>query len=235
MKTKMFKLWGYNWYTRQPWGNTHPDNLKTWYSEECVNIKDSVLELTIKHAPLQCSDYIWKPFAIGLVSCRKTFSYGTFTWIAAMPLGNNLWPALWMCGNTWPPEIDCVEGYTGKKRKDYKKCIFSFKQKLQPNVHYSIDDNSHLQTNPVNTSRFIIPHPEKFNKYEIVWHPDLIAIFYNNTCVYKVTDKKILKSLKNKKFYPIMNISINKNFKVSDISETTVLKVKEFRYSPYMI
>jgi beta-glucanase (GH16 family) len=80
------------------------------------------------------------------VSNTTKFGYGYFEIEAKLPTGRNLWPAFWMWSfDSWPPEIDILEGYSSVKRPSYFKLyldsLLGF-WNVQTNYHYETKDGN---------------------------------------------------------------------------------------------
>ena len=109
---------GHEWLTKERWGRVHPDKSFCWYDPECVNVDNKgYLHLTTDKSPNEIQHYNGKTYkpnlGTGLICSVEDFSYGRFEIEAMMPRGRNKWPAFWLWGSeTWPPEIDILEGYT---------------------------------------------------------------------------------------------------------------------------
>lgn len=223
---------GYEWLTHQNYGLFHPSpDINYWYDEGCVNLWGDLLFLKVRKNPKEFvydNQLITKTYGIGLVSCKTEFEYGTFIWKCKLPKGQNILPALWFASNQeYPPEIDCVEGYT-YKIQSYRKCLF--KNRLQPNVHYKYN-GEHKMTGAKNTCVFYA-NTNCYNEYKVEWFPDKIEIFYNGHSVYKVMSKKILDTFIDKKLFPIMNFAINNKFSDSDTISRPMI-INSFNYIKY--
>jgi beta-glucanase (GH16 family) len=110
------------WFTRERWGRIHPGKSYCWYDPECVFVDNKgYLHLTTDLSPTEIkhsNGETYKPnLGTGLICSVEDFSYGRFEIDAMMPSGSNKWPAFWLWGSeTWPPEIDILEGYTDNRR-----------------------------------------------------------------------------------------------------------------------
>ncbi len=74
-----------------------------------------VVSIVARRVDPDTSTKIWdRPFTSGLLTSKFLYSqqYGYFEFRARLPRGKGLWPALWLLpmDNTWPPEIDIMEG-----------------------------------------------------------------------------------------------------------------------------
>ena len=120
--TKSIKWSKYKWLTQEPWGIIHPDKPWNYYDSSAIEIdKDDVLHLKTHYNPreIRHGDKVYVPsYGVGLISSLKKFHHGYFEIEAKLPTGYALWPAFWMYGSPWPPEIDIFEAYTGT-REDY--------------------------------------------------------------------------------------------------------------------
>lgn len=227
---------GFNWRIGHPWGITHPDKKNSWFGEDTVTINnDDVLELTIAHNPRDF-DGVMKAYSVGLISCCNKLSHGTYKWKVKLPVGTNLWPACWVCGwDTWPPEIDMMEGYTytSSGTKDYVKNIFS--TKIETNVHYGTAENhQHIKGAGVPTLIYkLFKKKDGIDEYSFKWTKKYIKFYFNGILIRTVKNAEIIKQFnQNKYVYPIMNLEINENFEDSDCKQNPIFKIYDFQYFP---
>ena len=223
-----FKFQGRQYSSDQGWGEAHP-KYAYWFNPECINVSNGVLTLdindTAKHG---------KSFGAGEAVSKKNYLYGTFEWRYKLPVGRHLWPALWLTGaNTWPPEIDVIEGWTSKgficpNRRDYKRL---FSNVIVPGIFYKPEDKV-LHVNIKSTAINLQPI-DAVNKCRLEWYPDIISISYNDKEVFKVTDKKILEYF-NQPMKVIMNNAVTEKFTVKDYDDYKKngrpLKILSFMY-----
>ena len=78
-------------------------------------LHDGVLSIVARKVDPATSAQIWnRPYVSGLLTSKFLFTqqYGYFEFRARLPRGKGLWPALWLVpkDNSWPPEIDVMEG-----------------------------------------------------------------------------------------------------------------------------
>lgn len=228
---------GYEWMTRQKWGERNPKEPNVWYgkgSVECygeaeplrLNVTYDPKNVDEKNANFVKRDYPCDfskehaDYRIGLIRTKETFGYGDFEIACTLPNMQYLWPSFWFgVVGSWPPEIDVFEGYSGKYG-DYKhNCLMV---RVEPNVHY--------------TSDYAIKHPEMENKpdymvgpkktlkckynfhggkncFKLKWRENYIKIYHNGHRVMCVRNKKILSQFVGKKIFPIINLSVDgKNY-----------------------
>lgn len=235
-------IWsGYQWITQERWGQVHPTKPKAWYDESAIEIKYCPL--------LECKQLMLKThknpkyfkeldlevqIGVGLISCTKKFGYGHYEIEAKLPSGPNLWPAFWTWSfNSWPPEIDIIEGYSNSNGSYFNWNIDMIKGNF-----WKVQTNIHLGETPGNYSIGSKNHwlgwksPDKvFNKYSLTWTETEVSIFFNDNLVRKITDKETLNQLRGKQ----MNVIIN-NMVTSDVNEdnppNSEFIVNYFKYTP---
>ena len=235
-----FKWCGYKWNTNERWGICHPDRPYCWYDESCVSIDASGnLNLICRYDPKTITNSegvtMHPEFGVGLVSSDASnpkFRYGRYTWVAKLPKGKNLWPALWMWSfDSWPPEIDVVEAWTNCSGSYYK---FPLDWKVTTNVHFKENgSNKNIKSKSVLMTK--MPDPTKnFNEYELIWLPDRLDFRYNKKNIRSVEDPKLMKYI-NDNTQSGMNIIMN-NHITADYDQKTPsepLIVKSFNYVSY--
>lgn len=229
------KLIETKWLTRQSWGSLHFDDPHQYYEPNNVVVNDG-LKLYQKHEPKiihERGKEIMSTYSIGLISSKESWKYGWFEAEIKLPKGKGLWPAFWLSGvDSWPPEIDVVEGYT-KKKNNYNKFLI-FKRDLETNVHYGeqikdsnnnvIKSHSHIGGKEVWMWKDPTNH---YIKYSCHWTKDFIKIYYDGKLVREVTDKNILKYFKVP-MRVILNTAVHDEY-APDWEQTSVMEVKSLR------
>ena len=233
-RDKTIKWSGYEWILKERWGDMHPDKPICWYDPKCVRVDGDYLFLGVSKNAKEFNGNTVN-FGIGLVSCTERFGYGEYSIDAKLPTGRNLWPAFWMWSwDSWPPEIDVFEGYTG--RFDYLKFrilrILGF-WNVQTNVHYR-DEFANRMTGG-RTHWFGFKNPSKnFINYKVEWNKGYIKFYYNNRMVRNVTDPRILESLWGHSMNVVINNSIKDGFTEDNLTSSELV-VKNFKYTRYPI
>ncbi|MGH9091930.1 MAG: glycoside hydrolase family 16 protein [Acidimicrobiales bacterium] len=107
------------WYWKTyPKGCGHGGGEEEWYTPANVTVSNGALHLMAEKQTvtgLSSSDGVPETYnyTSGMVTSRQHFSYtyGYVEWRAQIPVGQGLWPALWMIpeNDSWPPEIDALE------------------------------------------------------------------------------------------------------------------------------
>lgn len=210
----MIKWKGYNWITRQVWGEIHPKHTFCWYDSSAVKIDsdDSLHLISHKNVRYFPEHSVTSQIGIGLICSENSFQYGHFEIEAKLPSGPiGIWPAFWFSGvESWPPEIDIFEGF-GNWKGNYLKF-----DPLSPLGVWNIRPTLHLGDSELNYSQiksrqpcFGWKNPSKtYMKYSILWEPDSIKIWYNNRLVKTYRDDNILRWLR-KPMYLILNNSVS--------------------------
>ena len=191
------------WRSGQQWGIIHPDNPYAYYSENHIKWEPGVglRLLAEKVDPREVVDPNGETHhpecALGLVSSKFHFKYGKLEVEAILPSGKGLWPAIWTTAvDSWPPEIDILEGYS-QKNPNYGNCLIPG-MRLQTNVHYRKPEGgrSHIR----GRNHWVWKNPSKTSiKYSMIWKEDEISIYYNDKMVRKVTDRVVLNDFNSSK------------------------------------
>jgi len=187
------------WLMGQPWGDFHPDYLYQYYGkdEDFINVEDGVLNLYTRYKPKKFYDFknntnIIIPYGVGLIFSNKTFKYGYYEINGILPTGKLLWPAIWLTADkTWPPEIDILEAYSGK-RSDYSNQFGIPFVKFEPNIHYGFVEDGTKKSYGAK----VYPIPFSPNKrpvtYAVHWTESFIKFYYDGYLVFQTEKKEIL-------------------------------------------
>lgn len=190
---------GLQWIKRPVWGYTHPDYEPSWFDTTLPYIDENgsiVLGVDDKEAEFiaENGEVMQRRWATSLVRTLPEFKYGTYEFEMMCPKGNNLWAALWLASdNTWPPEIDIMEGWSGNdglyKASFLKFCIF-------PTLHW-VRDGEHIAKRGNDTCICKLRVTEDFDKYKLEWMENRITLWYNGKKVFTCKDKNILRGFNN--------------------------------------
>lgn len=232
----MLRWKGYDWIQQERWGQVHPEKPDWWYDPTSSYIdSDDRLNLLTKRNPKYFDD-IGKisTIGVGLVSCQTKFKWGEFSIEAKLPYGNNLWPAFWMWSwDSWPPEIDVIEGYSDQSPNYLKLRLLKPLGfwNIQTNVHYT-----ELNRNKMiggKTHFFGFKNPTKnFIKYSVIWTPDKLEFFYSDRLVRRVKDVNILNQLNETTMNVIINNGVTSKVDLEKQNLSNFI-IKDFTYNPY--
>jgi beta-glucanase (GH16 family) len=239
---------GYHWMNGQPWGVAHPNTKYVWYaSEKCTRkYADAygmeIIEMTVNDEPKYFDGDVnhIKDFGGGCISTYETFQYGHFHFEYVLPIGIHLWPAIWLSGvDSWPPEIDIVEGWSGdgiilRNKPNYRK-IAGFNN-IVPGVFYG-HNIKHKSYGSLGFDNVTFECYQKLdgmtNTCDLYWYPDNISVFYNGHKMMDIKDNDILKELQSK-MYICIDVAAGNNFTRSDykkyLNEGSPMKITEFTY-----
>ena len=184
-----------SWLKQMDWGTLHFDKPSDYASPGSVSLSNGTLKLIQRYAPIEeyeeRGQIVSTENAIGVISSKQSWKYGWFEASIKLPTGKGLWPAFWLTGaESWPPEIDIVEGYS-KKTKGYSLFPFWFKRNLQTNFHYRDSDQEHTFVGALKHWTFRNPR-KRFLEYACHWTEDFIRIYYEGRLVRELTDKSVL-------------------------------------------
>lgn len=192
LNLKQYFNYGLNWMTpEEPY---HPDYLDVYYSPENVLVEDD-LKFYLTKEGRQFPD-VYIPWKSGIITSKRAWRFGYFEAEIKLPQGKWGWPAFWMFPpGQWPPEIDIIEGYSGRKG-DYSKWFLK-NWRLQSNVHTG---TTNLDHDSIGGKSHPLPYDitKKYLKYGVLWKEDEIIFFYNRYPVRRISDPKVLDNLKVK-------------------------------------
>lgn len=237
------KVFGYNWKTKMEWGIVDPRKSYKHFNKSKVDNSNG-LSLGVEYNQTIINAYNYKgrsPFRLGLVSSQERFTYGYYRFVFKLPHGICNWPAIWLyCPeNEWTPEIDIMEGDSGRFGGYIKPRLKDF-WKIHPittNLHYSHkgDESKHLGAKRGQLFTLLdlnLHHPITA---EMIWTPNGISIWYNKRLVRKITDPVILNyTNRNNKLQLVMNNSVTDEIKHYDgIRANSEFQILDFTYEEY--
>ena len=207
--------WDYNGYDKwrigETWGLYHPDKPNVYYGPPTVKKDDGVTAFTVKYKPkkflsLRNDDKINIPFEVSLLSSEKMFrsKYGRFECRMTLPKEPGTWPAFWLYGNPWPPEVDIIETYGGGSGQ---------RNRIQEiNIHYGANP----KIKNIGAWKIKIDKAKNLGKnfYEFAfdWTPQRMDFYTNGIRVFQFTDDEILNEWFNTDMFIIINNSLQSSF-----------------------
>ena len=126
--------------------------------------------------------------------------YGWFEVRMTLPDAPHSWPAFWLWGPPWPPEIDVIEGLGGETGKGV---IYQ-----EINLHYGTQKNrKQLGAWPVRIDR---PRNvgKVFHVFAVEWTPETIDFYTNGVLVFRFNNREILDKWFNLPMWVVINNSI---------------------------
>lgn len=194
--------WGNN--ELQYYTNNRPEN---------IYLDNGKLVIQAKKESYQGSAYT---SARILTKGKREFTFGRVDIRAKLPVGNGLWPALWMLGKkidqtSWPAcgEVDIME-LIGKEPN-----------KVHGTMHWGASTSNHLSY----TTNYTLPSgnfSDKFHVYSMVWELDKIEIFMDDISYCKFDKSKIGSAAYpfNEPFFFIFNVAVGGNWPGSPDAST---------------
>ena len=217
-----------NWDYKYPWGRTlwsakHVE--LQWYSNNNVTIENNTLYLTAKQDTTQNQIVSWWPidtvlgdgfsnnrafyYTSGIIYSKQTYGYGYYEINCKMPKGYGFWPCFWI----WAPqgEIDICEpsGNLSETANSYGATF-----------HYPGGASG-------STTKLNFDFSESFNTYSVLWLPNKITWFCNDSIVKAVTDSLVPSC----KMSIIANLAVDPFYKPKPT--TTFPQAFEIRYIRY--
>lgn len=224
----------------------HPsDGTQCWCGEDSISFdEDGNMILDINYNPAYFEEIKDnRLYSVGYVSSIDSYRYGTFEFEYKLPIGKNLWPALWITAvGSWPPEIDFMEGWSSKGYfikglRNYRRIpLFN---NIVPGVVGS-DDKGNVIGKGIKATFFWFQRTGRWIKCKGVWTPDYVDVYYDGHRVFHMTDKKFLEQFNKPDVR--MKVDINtyttENFTKEDYYDYKVngepFYIKNFKYTPYV-
>jgi beta-glucanase (GH16 family) len=141
----------------KPWNDQ--DNGVAWIYPEDTYLENGELVLRSR-----MGDFEGKSFSTGWAFTKTYRKYGYIEIRASFPYGLGQWPAWWMLGDGWPPEIDCAE-YRGGPLN---------------HMTYAYYDGSW-------SSNFIDGDYTAYATYGLLWEPGSLKFYKNGVLVHSTT------------------------------------------------
>lgn len=184
------------WIVGEHWGKYHPDRPNVHYGEP-VNVENESHALfTVKHNPKifkRDGEEILIPFEVSLLSTAKSFRqmYGRFECRMTLPKGRGVWPAFWMWGPTWPPEIDVIEAYGDYNGLDARYQYIS--------VWWGRNSLGNKKSIggwgiKVDTKKGV---GKNYHEFAVEWKPDKMEFYTDGIKVFQYSNKKKLEEWYN--------------------------------------
>jgi len=147
---------------------------------DCIEVKDDKLHLYVKDNP--DSEY---PLKVGWLNSKFDQQYGYFEIRCKPPKqGLKFWPASWLYGSCWPPEIDIFE-FMSKSDvgKDYTKGITFTNHFGAPG---KIGMKSKFLGTQLGRNLKGINWNEDFHTYACRWEWNYVEFYIDNIAVYRI-------------------------------------------------
>ena len=137
------------------------------------------------------------PYIGGQIETVRSFLYGHFEFVARMPAGRGLWPALWLrtpLGKPFDGEIDLTEGY-GSHPDRIQSTLHPWHNGVEPRFYCAIVDLGHgfaSSTGPCENRSSEVPSSsaglaDTFHTYAVDWQPNSITWSLDGTPYYTLT------------------------------------------------
>ncbi len=184
----------YKWNYGYPWNSTYVHNHDAACYPANVTESDGVLNLTAKKqtTTVTGTTYYFTSGAIN-TSGKLNISSGYLEASIKMP-GNmtGVWPAFWMLGSGWPPEIDIMEDKAGENWNYYS--IY----------HYTDSSNkeqAYTQHNSVGSNL-----SSDYHRFGLDWTSSYMKFYFDGSLMYTVTDTSAIADAVN--MYLLLNLAV---------------------------
>lgn len=184
------------WIIGEGWGPFRPNKPIHYFGEPELLTGESVAKFVVKYEPktfpndFVTGNPITIPFQNTKIATTKSFrqQYGQFECRCTIPYDRGVWPAWWVWGAKWPPEIDIFEMF-GKK--DGKSTGIQ-----EINLHYGRMDGKEKGTKssmrPWKVKIDTVKNKDKFHEFTLRWSPTKIECVTDGIRIFRYTRKDIL-------------------------------------------
>lgn len=208
-----------NWIVGEHWGKVHPKKLNMYYGEP--KIVDSCGIFSVKYNPKNFKvegNVVNIPFETSLLSSYYSFkqTYGRFECRCTLPKEKYAWPAFWMWGNPWPPEIDIFECYGRETGKDI----------VRQEISLHTDNGNTLKALKIKIDKY--KNMTNFHEFAFEWSDKKLEFFLNGVKVCKITNKAMVNYF-NTEQWLIINHGIQRHITEKDKDYYSEFKVDYIR------
>jgi len=183
-----------NWNKWHSENTTHSsENMPNEISLDCLEIKDNKLHIFTKKNEKYPHDSDF-PLKSGLINSAKwedkyfEQQYGFFETSCKVPIsGLKSWPAFWLYGDKWPPEIDIFEFMSEKDTNINHTKRISMTTHWGTNGKIGMNKQSQLGRTLGKFFGLYINFDENFHTYSCRWEWNYIEWYIDNIPVYRTT------------------------------------------------
>ena len=187
------------WIVAEDWGPYHPRKTIHYYGPPTLLENTSLAKFTVDYNPKTFqvperwqeeigSTEITIPFENSLICTPYSFrqKHGQFECRCTIPYDRGVWPAWWMYGTGWPPEIDIFELYGHKdgKKAGIQKIALHYGKTFLPEGKSS----SKAWGIRIDTKK----NKDKFHEFTLKWSDKKIECFTDSVKVFRYSRKEIL-------------------------------------------
>jgi len=176
------------WNIGEHWGRFHSGKPNVYYGPP-KEIKDNCAVMSVEYEPREFTVNGKREKIPFKVSCLSSHpwkqQYGRFECRMTLPVGVAVFPAFWIWGTTWPPEIDILETHGGERGQ------LSTLQRMS--IHWGEgEDQTSIKAWRVKIDDTKNKTETGFHEFVLEWSPNKIEMFTNGVKVFEFTNKKIL-------------------------------------------
>jgi beta-glucanase (GH16 family) len=192
------------WKIGEQWGEYHPGRPNTYFGAPKLKKVDGEIytAFTSEYNPKEFNGITIPYESSWLTSCNflKT-KYGRFECRMTLPDEEWSWPAFWLWGSPWPPEIDIIEAYGWDSGKT---AVYQ-----EINMHYGENSSNREHIRPwiikIGKSKNLT---KEFYEFAMEWSPNNIEIFTNGIKIFQYTKKEILDKWFNQPMWVVINNNV---------------------------
>jgi beta-glucanase (GH16 family) len=165
-----------------PYFSTNNEHRHTWIPKlTCIKKNDTSVTLIGRVNKDEATKEQY-PIESGCLNSKGIFSqlYGKFELICKVPKYEGMfWPAWWLYGEEWPPEIDIFEMMAGEFSDDEDTRHFT------TTFHWKGLIGEHKQKGRRLRSKQVLS--DGYHKYGLLWTPEKMVWYFDDIPIYQLT------------------------------------------------
>lgn len=181
---------GRKWGIGEDWGAFHPGWLQKYFGPPKLG-SDSCAVFSAEYKPKKFildGEEIEIPYIVSWLNTVHTFrqQYGRFECRMTLPKEKGAWPAFWLWGPTWPPEIDVIEAYGRNTGEDI---VYQ-----EINFHWRNEAGKRRQISPwkIKIDDYDEYIESRFHEFVVEWSPKGMYFYTDGVLVFQYTNTKVL-------------------------------------------
>lgn len=191
------------WSVGECWGPYHPDFSHQYF------VPPEGGKFFVKYQPKEFGEFT-VPFAASHISTCNSFrqQYGRWECRCTVPKGKEVWPAFWIWGSTWPPEIDIFEEIEGR---------------YNINLIYGVGRKERV-------CQGMKVESEIFHEFALEWLPERMDFFVDGLLVYRYKGNALkYYNLPTTKMWIVINHGIRSEQRPDYYSEMIVDYIRVYK------
>ena len=175
-------------------GQYAPQPEQQYYTPEAVTVNRGVLHISaLSYDQIDPADGYDYPFLSGRVQTRDSFLYGRFDVSLKVPIGNGLWPSVWLRTperrGPLAGEIDIFNGF-GSHTDGFTSSVATWARNRVVSFQCVIVENYKANTSCTrvgNPQKTRVNYAKSYHTFGVDWHADHVTWFVDGKPYWTVT------------------------------------------------